>query len=379
MLVKVQGAEQLAQQIYFEYDTESTPLGQGGMGTVYLGRCVSEVTGAYTPVAVKFIANNTEDMMKRAMQEASVQIAHPNLMRMWGFVPNMEWDAYTQTQIARYYVVMEYLEGVNLDSVLEGKVTTKTGENVPLAQGFLNKYKSDRIGATIDIMRDVLVGVAELHANEYVHRDIDPSNAMLTTMGTVKVIDFGISKCLKVGADGMMHKLTSYGTIMGKMDYAAPEVVMGYTDKHTYSTDVYSLGIMLYQLAMGELPFIGDSQFVRDAQVNTPVPAENIPHWGLAQIVEKATQKDQANRYQNAQEMLDDFDRLKNQCESPVPVKKGKKRNAQTIKTTTSKQYSQLSSNYSEEEAPFVVPAWLWATVPTIGVVLGVILGIFIL
>lgn len=366
MLVRVQGAEQLAQQIYFEYDNESTPLGQGGMGTVYLGRCVSEETGAYTPIAIKFIANNTEDMMKRAMQEASVQIAHPNLMRMWGFIPNMEWDAYTQSQIARYYVVMEYLEGVNLDAVLEGKVTTKSGDVVPLAQGFLAKYKSDRIGATIDIMQDVLVGVAELHNSGYVHRDIDPSNAMLTTMDHVKVIDFGISKCMKVGADGTMHKLTSYGTIMGKMDYASPEVVLGYTDKHTFSTDVYSLGIMLYQLALGELPFVGDSQYVRDAQVKLPVPAENIPHWGLSQIVAKATQKEQENRYQNAQEMLEDFDRLKTQSEPPIEEKKRKKKR------------SQITSPSKEKEELIKVPAWLWVTIPTVGIALGVVLGLFI-
>ena len=369
MLVRVQGAEQLAQQIYFEYDNESTPLGQGGMGTVYLGRCVSEVNGAFTPVAIKAIANNSEDLMKRAIQEASVQIAHNNLMRMWGFVPNMEWDSYTQTQVARYYVVMEYLEGVNLDAVLEGTITTKSGDVVPLAQGFLSKYKADRIGATIDIMQDILVGVAELHNNEYVHRDIDPSNAMLTSMGHVKVIDFGISKCMKVDANGLMHKLTSYGTIMGKMDYAAPEVVMGYTDKHDYSTDVYSLGIMLYQLSMGELPFVGDSQYVRDAQVKMPVPVDNIPHWGLSELVRKATEKEQINRYQNAQEMLDDFLRLKDLSESPVPVKSGKK---------SKKKPSQLTSPTVEEEQVVAVPAWLWATVPIVGVALGVIVGLFI-
>ena len=366
MLVRVQGAEQLAQQIYFEFDNESTPLGKGGMGTVYLGRCVSEVNGAYTPVAIKAIANNSEDLMKRAMQEASVQIAHNNLMRMWGFVPNMEWDPYTQTQIARYYVVMEYLEGVNLDAVLEGTTTTKTGDIVPLAQGFLSKYKTDRISATIDIVPDILTGVAQLHANEYVHRDIDPTNAMLTTMGNVKVIDFGISKCMKVEPDGMMHKLTSAGTKMGKMAYAAPEVVLAYPDLHNYSTDVYSLGIMLYQLTMGELPFIGDSKSVEYAQVNTPVPVGNIPHWGLSELVRKATEKEQANRYQNAQEMLDDFYRLKDQSEAPISEKKHKRKSLQPTPAPT------------DDDATFTVPAWLWATVPVVGAVVGVILGLLI-
>lgn len=349
MLVKVQGAEQLAQRIYFEYDNESIPLGKGGMGTVYLGRCVSEETGAYTPVAIKFIENNSEDMMRRAMQEASVQIAHPNLMRMWGFIPNMEWDPYSRSQIVRYYVAMEYLEGINLDSILEGTTTSKTGNVVPLAQGFLNKYKEDRVGATIDIMQDILIAMAELHQKGYVHRDIDPSNVMLTASDNIKVIDFGISKCMNAGTDGHIHKLTSYGTIMGKMAYAAPEVVKGYTDMHNFSTDVYSLGIMMYQLAVGELPFIGDSQMVRDAQVNKLVPVENISHWGLSELVRKATEKEQLNRYQNAQEMLDAFEQLKEQGNKPeeLPIK------------------SDVS-----------VPTWLWGVVPVVGVVLGIILGL---
>ena len=366
MLVRVQGPEQMAQQIDFEYDNESIPLGKGGMGTVYLGRCVSEVNGAYTPVAIKSIDGTSDDLRKRAQQEASVQIAHNNLMRMWGFIKNMEWDPCSRSQFSHCYVVMEYLEGVNLNAVLEGTITTKTGEIVPRAQEFLSKYKIDRIGATIDIMQDILIGVAELHANEYVHRDIDPTNAMLTTMGNVKVIDFGISKCLKVGADGMMRKLTYVGAIMGKMDYASPEVVKGETDIHNYSTDVYSLGIMIYQLAMGELPFVGDMDSVRYAQVNTPVPASNIPHWGLSELVRKATEKEQANRYQNAQEMLDDFYRLKDQSEAPISEKKHKRKSLQpTIPV-------------AEDNATFAVPTWLWATVPAVGAVVGVILGLLI-
>lgn len=176
--------------------------------------------------------------------------------------------------------------------------------------------------------------MAELHANEYVHCGIDPSNAMLTTMGTVKVIDFGISKCMKEGADDLMHKLTPYGTVMGKMDYAAPEVIKGYTDLHNYSTDVYSLGIMLYQLAMGELPFVGDMDSVRYAQVNTPVPASNIPHWGLSELVRKATEKKQADRYQNAQEMLHAFLHLIHVSDIPAACSSTPRRSLERRKFT---------------------------------------------
>lgn len=364
MLVKVQGPEQLVQQIYFEFDKDSMPLGQGGMGTVYLGRCVSELNGAYTPVAVKFIANNTDDLMKRAMQEASVQIAHPNLMRMWGFIPNMEWDPYSQSPIARYYVVMEYLEGVNLDSVLEGNIFSKAGLEIPSAKAFLENYQIDKVGTTCEIMRGVLTGVAEMHQHGFVHRDIDPSNAMLTVSGDVKVIDFGISKNLQAELEGRNKKLTSCGTIMGKMEYAAPEVVTGDTDRHNYSTDVYALGCMLYQLSLGAVPFTGSLEEIRYAQVNIDVPVENITHWGLAQVIKKATQKDQANRYQDAAEMLADFEVMKDLVENP---NKGFRRK------------HSISQIEDTEEGNLRMPTWAWIVTPIVGIVIGVLIGIVLI
>lgn len=307
MIVQIQGAEEMLQQIYYEFDNKSVPLGKGGMGVVYLGRCVSQIDGAYTPVAIKFITNDSEDLIKRAQQEASIQIDHPNLMRMWGFIPNMEWDPYTQSQIARYYIAMEYLEGANLDSVLMGKLTNKHGDIVEIAQNFHTMYENDVVEGATFIMKQVLAGVAALHDCGYVHRDIDPSNVMLTNLGAVKVIDFGIAKQLHATSFPQYRELTHFGTVMGKMDYASPEVVRGQVDIHNYSTDVYSLGIMFYRLMTGSLPFTGTSQEVMDAQVNKPVPVQNIPDKKIRKIIEKATQKEQSKRYQNAQEMLDEL------------------------------------------------------------------------
>lgn len=349
MLVKIQGSEQMTQQIYFEYDNESLPLGQGGMGKVYLGRCVSVLNGAYTPVAVKFIANNTDELIDRAKQEASVQIDHPNLMRMWGFIPNMEWDSYSRSSIARYYVVMEYLEGVNLDSVLEGNIFSKADIEIPSAREFLEKYHTDKVFATCEIVRSVLIGVAEMHQYGFVHRDIDPTNVMLTASGNVKVIDFGISKNLQAELEGRNKKLTSCGTIMGKMEYAAPEVVTGDTDRHNYTTDVYALGILIYQLLYGNVPFTGKLEEIRFAQVNIDVPVENITHWGLAQIIKKATQKDQTNRYQDAAEMLADFEEKKDLVENPT------------------------------EERNLKMSTWVWIVTPIVGIAIGVLIGIILI
>lgn len=100
-MIQIQGKEQIEQQIYFEYDNESILLIKGNLGTMYLGRCVSEVDGSVIPVAIVTIANNSEYLLRRALREASVQIAHNNLIRIWSLVSNMEWDPYAQTQ-ARY-------------------------------------------------------------------------------------------------------------------------------------------------------------------------------------------------------------------------------------------------------------------------------------
>lgn len=309
MIVKVQGSEQLSQQIYYEYDNASAPLGKGGMGTVYLGRCVSEINGAYVDVAIKRVDSDKDEIILRAAQEASVQIEHRNVIRMWGFIPNMEWDAYSQSHITRYYVVMEYLEGVNLDVVLGGSTQNKRGVEIAGAVNFLNEYHTDRASSVVALMKDVLMGVSELHNRGIVHRDIDPSNIMLTDDGDVKVIDFGISKFMSGLENPMLKKLTKSGTIMGKMDYAAPEVAQGFTDVHNYSTDVYSLGVMFYELLVGSVPFVGDSDYVRKCQVNEAIPVNNIDDKILRKIIEKATRKDQSGRYANADEMLADLNK----------------------------------------------------------------------
>ena len=91
MIVRVQGEAEIQNHIYYEYDSESVPLGQGGMGIVYQGYCFNEDNPEeYVPVAIKSIQNPTRDLVDRAMREASIQIDHPNLLRMYGFIPNME-------------------------------------------------------------------------------------------------------------------------------------------------------------------------------------------------------------------------------------------------------------------------------------------------
>lgn len=310
MIVKVQSAAELQSGIYYEYETESTPLGQGGMGTVYQGYCFREGDRSqYVPVAIKKIACTTKELVDKAMREASIQIEHDNLLRMYGFVPNLEIAPNSQVPSVQYYVVMENLQGVNLDALLNGQFKDKFGLECEFAAQLYNLYMTDRNEFVTVVMSNVLKGVNVLHKAGFIHRDLDPSNVMVTHEGKIKVIDFGISKKLQsTPFDG--SKGTMPGSMMGKVDYAAPEMITGDVANHNYTTDIYALGIMAYQLCVGALPFDGDSSSVAKDQINTPVPVKNIQNPVFRQLVLKATQKEQCDRYQSIDEIIEDYDRL---------------------------------------------------------------------
>ena len=124
MIVRVQGEREIQNHIYYEYDSESVPLGQGGMGIVYQGYCYNALTPEeYIPVAIKSIQNPTQNLIDRAMREASIQIDHPNLLRMYGFIPNMEKDEYSQSYRPKYYLVMESLPVPPMEG-LQGRFAT---------------------------------------------------------------------------------------------------------------------------------------------------------------------------------------------------------------------------------------------------------------
>lgn len=310
MLVKVQSAEELNRGIYYEYETDSLPLGQGGMGVVYQGYCFQESNrDAYIPVALKKILNPSQDLISRAMREASVQVDHENLLLMFGFIPNYEYDAATQTSVLNYYIAMENLGGVNLENLINGQLVDKFGIVCEYAKSLHQLYIIDRFAFVRKIMKNVLNGTRALHNAGFIHRDLDPSNIMITHDGQIKIIDFGISKNLGM-ASSINRRLTSAGSKMGKIDYSAPEMMTGDVDKHNFSTDIYSLGIMAYQLCVGELPFKGSMEDVLKAQMITPVPVDNISDPVFRQVIAKATKKEQADRYQSVDEWIADFERL---------------------------------------------------------------------
>ena len=389
MIVRVQGASEVQNGIYYEYDNESTPLGQGGMGIVYEGFCFRvDNPNEYIPVAIKKITNTTPDLIERAMREASIQIDHPNLLRMWGFIPNMELDPYTNSYKTQYYVVMDRLIGVDLYSLIHGVTIDKTGYNVDYAQSLYSLFINDRFEFVKTVMTSVLDAISALHNAGYIHRDIDPSNVMVTNEEQIKLIDFGISKTFS-SLNDTVHKLTQTGAIIGKADYAAPEIVTGDVMHHNVTTDIYALGIMLYQLYTGELPFTGTDPEIMQAQLNNPLPLKNVDNNSLRGVIEKATQKKQNARYQSVEEMKADFEHCtpnkRRRAEQPSVEKqenkqeeltKGPKSTPGGTETPASEPIPGL---VTEPESTNTIQAWVWIVTSVLGISIGAAIAYLLL
>ena len=202
---------------------------------------------------------------------------------------------------------MERLVGVTLSSLVSGCFIDCSGMHIPYAQSLYERYCSDRKGTVVSIMTNILKGVGELHSRGFIHRDLDPSNVMITIDNEIKLIDYGICKPYALTTSSG-PKLTQVGALIGKVDYAAPEVITGDVANHNRTTDIYSLGIMLYQLYTGSLPFVGDNSQIMQAHLNQDIPLRNIDDTRIRKVVDKATRKDQASRYQNVSDMLADLE-----------------------------------------------------------------------
>lgn len=311
-IIRIQGDFERRQGVYYEYDRDSQPLGEGGMGRIYQGYMVNEASGGFRrPVAIKEIHEHIArdpQLIERAQRESSIQIDHDNLLRMYGFVPNMEYNSLQNATIARYYMIMERLVGVSLDQIIKGVVTDKSGMHIPYAQTIHDLFYTNRTEAIVKVVRNILSGIMALHDRGYIHRDIDPSNIMVTIDNRIKLIDFGVCKNISMLAQD--KALTQAGSFIGKVNYAAPELVLGDVTHQNATTDLYAVGILIYQLAVGRLPFTGTNQDVMAAHIQHKMPVNDITDKELRKIVDKATQKKQEKRYQSAAEMIVDLDAI---------------------------------------------------------------------
>jgi serine/threonine protein kinase len=260
-------------------------LGAGGMGEVWK----AEDTRLGRIVAIKILPEalaNDPESRARLQREArtAAHLYHPNIAT----IHSIEQDG------ERMFIVMQYVEGEPLSKVIE--------------RGGLAEADICRIG------KGVADALAEAHAHGVVHRDIKPDNIMVSA-GRVKVLDFGIAKQVgpeAMNADGPTAFMTKQGMIIGTVQYMSPEQALG--RQLDFQTDIFSLGVVLYQAVTGKLPFQGESitetitQIIRDEPVPTAQANPRIAP-GLAAIVDRCLRKKKEDRFGSAAELAEALDR----------------------------------------------------------------------
>lgn len=281
-------------KVYYTYNPEDEILGMGGMGIVYYGKRYDE-KGNIAEVAIKVLKDDLPlEVIERAQRESSILIKNDHLVTMYEFISADDVNEIGKT-ITRNYVISEYLHGVTLGELIRGgrsgSQLTKDQEKLYERLIFTDKEK-----AASEIVTGILSGVMALHDSGYIHRDIDPSNIMITASCKVKLFDFGIAKKWNT-LNSMDTGLTSSGQFLGKAAYAAPEIVKGDIKNQGKYSDVYAIGILYFLLITGHLPFSGTTYEKMDAQLHKKIPYEQISHSDIRKIIKKATEKKPNKRY----------------------------------------------------------------------------------
>lgn len=304
--LRLQGDAENPQGVYYEVDPDAPLLGEGGQGVVRQGVMI-DAAGIQRPVAIKFLYNDLpQSVIDRARLEASIRIKHENLLEMLAFIELVD-----DLGEKRYHVVSELLEGVMLFDLLQGKTTDANGQPVPYAVQLLTIRQNNPLQFARLILVGVLSGLQALHDKGFLHRDIDPSNIMITRQGHIKLIDFGLVKAMSNALLTVDPLLSVAGEFIGKPEYAAPELVLGDRIHQNISTDLYSVGILYYQLITGKLPFEGPRFDILEKQLKEKPDYSVIPNRDARKVLAKALEKKQEKRYQSAAEFRLAIDRIR--------------------------------------------------------------------
>ncbi len=249
-------------------------IGTGGMSDVYKAKCHKLNRFVAVKVLKQEFSENANFVSKfRIEAQAAAGLMHPNIVNVY--------DVGEENGI--YYIVMELVEGITLKKYIEKKARLSYKEAVSIAI-------------------QVSMGIEAAHRNKIIHRDIKPQNIIISKEGKVKVTDFGIAKA------ATSNTITS--NVMGSVHYTSPEQARGgYSDE---KSDVYSLGITMYEMLTGRVPFNGETTVaiaIKHIQEELPTPREYVPEIPLSveEIVLKCCQKSPDRRYQSMSQLIEDL------------------------------------------------------------------------
>lgn len=309
-------------------------IGGGGMSNVYLAHDMI----LDRDVAIKILHynfSNEQEMHRRFQREAlsATSLTHPNIVSIYDVGEDGD----------MHYLVMEYVKGQTLKQ-------------------YIQKYAPLAPTKCVDIMKQLTSAIAHAHQNQIIHRDIKPQNILMDESGNVKITDFGIAMALEDTS------FTRTNSVLGTVHYLSPEQARGGTA--TKKSDIYSLGIVLYELLTGELPFSGESAVaiaLKHLQSETPSVKAIVPSipQSLENVVLKATAKDPVHRYSSVEEMKEDLETVLSDARSHeakfsppiddavtklIPViKEDKMGEAQDLEKTKAMSTKETKSNNNEK------------------------------
>jgi len=291
-------------------------IGGGGMAVVYKAKC----TLLNRFVAIKILRSeftNDEEFVKRFKVEAQsvASLSHPNVVSIY--------DVGFQEDI--HYIVMEYVDGLTL-------------------KDYINKHGALDWQDSTKITIQICSAIEHAHKNNIVHRDIKPHNILMTKEGIAKVTDFGIARAVTSST------ITMVGSTIGSVHYFSPEQARGgFIDE---KSDLYSLGIAMYEMVTGRVPFDGDTPVAVALKHIQEVPVEprklnpSLPY-GINEIIMKAIQKEQNRRYQSATAMIIDLNKVFLQPQGGF-VGQQMAKNQATIRMQTVNSLNNANSDRSE-------------------------------
>ncbi|MGY0413529.1 Stk1 family PASTA domain-containing Ser/Thr kinase [Staphylococcus sp. mip270_02] len=252
-------------------------LGGGGMSRVYLAED-SILKRSVAIKAIRIPAGEKEEAIKRFEREVHnlTQLSHDNIVNVFDVTEDDE----------NFYLVMEYIEGLTLSEYIQ--------KNQPLD-----------VDTILNFINQIINGIKHAHDTKIVHRDIKPQNILVDKNQTLKILDFGIAKALSETT------MTETNHVLGTVQYLSPEQARG--DITDNGTDIYSMGVVLYEMLIGKPPFSGETavsiaiKHIQDPMPNVTDERSDIRQ-ALSNVVLKATEKDKMERYQSVREMQNDLE-----------------------------------------------------------------------